>query len=341
MITRSKANELLEELYTKETKQTIASLKQQIEDIQNAFKSYKLTYVSNVVASGSIKGSVTLRDPSGMTYTFSYDSFSSEASQDISDNINKKITAAIKNNSENADEENYYYLGLGTVPTEEKKENEKTITTPIEVCYNGNNFVEPKAPDNKMTFYDGDGNKLTPANKDNPDKEPNDQAKIDAIIAKGNQYERILIGSYNYTSRQYDNAIEIKNGILKNIAPLQFPEAENYDWGRIAYFGIFESKDAEKPIFVGRLPIDAKTEEDNDIACADGKCYGVYVKHGQIPIFRAEKLKIGLDSDPDASKESEENGWINWDEMGVINPYEPKPETTTNSAEVTEEQQNG
>lgn len=75
------------------------------------------------------------------------------------------------------------------------------------------------------------------------------------------------------------------NGIIKNNAIIFFNEAEHYTWGKVTHFGIFTSKTGGTPIFFG------------EIKNTDGTV-GVEVPKNHIPIFRANKLQIGLDQDP-------------------------------------------
>lgn len=76
------------------------------------------------------------------------------------------------------------------------------------------------------------------------------------------------------------------DGIVKNDAIIFFNEAEHYPWGRITHFGIFTSATGGTPIFWGQLAPNA-----------DGTV-GVNVNQYYIPIFRSEKLQVGLDQDP-------------------------------------------
>lgn len=94
-----------------------------------------------------------------------------------------------------------------------------------------------------------------------------------------NEYQRVSLEDVIGTAA---------NAIIKNSGIIFFNEAEHYGWGTITHFGIFTSKDknvARTPIFFG------------EVKNSDGTV-GVPVPKNHIPIFRANKLQIGLDQDP-------------------------------------------
>ena len=86
-----------------------------------------------------------------------------------------------------------------------------------------------------------------------------------------NEYERVSL------SGLVSNAA---NAIVKNTAIIFFNEAEHYAWGTITHFGIFTAKTGGTPIFYGELTSP------------------VTVQKNYIPIFRKDKLQVGLDQDP-------------------------------------------
>lgn len=86
-----------------------------------------------------------------------------------------------------------------------------------------------------------------------------------------NEYQRVSLEDVISTAQ---------NAIIKNKDIIFFNEAEHYGWGTIKYFGIFTAKTGGKPIFYGELTTP------------------VQIPQNYIPIFRKEKLQIGLDQDP-------------------------------------------
>lgn len=86
-----------------------------------------------------------------------------------------------------------------------------------------------------------------------------------------NEYQRVNLKEYMGAA---------SNAIIKNNSIIFFNEAEHYGWGTLTHFGIFTSKTGGTPIFWGELSS------------------AVTVPKNYIPIFRAEKLQIGLDQNP-------------------------------------------
>ena len=114
----------------------------------------------------------------------------------------------------------------------------------------GSDFVEPSIPDGAT---DADGNAITV-----------------------NEYKRVPL----YSSEEGKKMGTATGGIIKNIAAIMFPEAENYGWGTITHFGIFEDATGEVPVFVGELTSSVEIPKE------------------YIAIFRKNKLQVGLDRDP-------------------------------------------
>lgn len=115
---------------------------------------------------------------------------------------------------------------------------------------NGNNFDEPSIP---VGATDAEGNTITV-----------------------NEYRRIPV----YSSDGGKKMSTADGGIIKNIQAIMFPEAENYGWGTITHFGIFENEKGGVPIFHGELTPH------------------VEIRKEYIAIFRKNKLQLGLDRDP-------------------------------------------
>lgn len=116
----------------------------------------------------------------------------------------------------------------------------------------GNDFDEPSIPDG---VTDEDGKVITV-----------------------NEYQRV----YLFDTESGFKMGTPTDGIIKNIQPIMFPEAEHYGWGEITHFGIFTSKTGGKPIFIGELTTPQT------------------IASGYIAIFRKYKLQVGLDRDPAA-----------------------------------------
>lgn len=114
----------------------------------------------------------------------------------------------------------------------------------------GNNFDEPAIPSGAT---DADGNTITV-----------------------NEYKRVPL----YSSEEGKKMGTATGGIIKNIVAIMFPEAENYGWGTITHFGIFETASGGTPIFVGELTSSVEIPKE------------------YIAIFRKNKLQVGLDRDP-------------------------------------------
>lgn len=86
-----------------------------------------------------------------------------------------------------------------------------------------------------------------------------------------NEYQRVNLKEYMGAAT---------NAVIENESIIFFNEAEHYGWGTITHFGIFTSKTGGTPIFWGALSAP------------------ISVPQNYIPIFRANRLKIGLDQNP-------------------------------------------
>lgn len=96
----------------------------------------------------------------------------------------------------------------------------------------------------------------------------------------------------NYKRVPITHTIKIEDAYLTNEDFIFFPE--NGDtWGRVAYFGIFRTKDtAEKPFYWGELA----TNPTDGLPGVDITYSG---DEGVVPIFRPGNLWIGLDREKD------------------------------------------
>lgn len=123
----------------------------------------------------------------------------------------------------------------------------------------GSGFVEPQLP--SLPVFDEDHREITQ-----------------------NEYRRVRFTSTMDIAHDLDNNDAPIEGIIENAEAIMFPEAEHYSWGTITHIGIFSSSSrtspSEKALFYAEL--------DEPVT----------VLQNTIPIFRARKLRIGLDNDP-------------------------------------------